>query len=169
VKHRGEESAVVLSRALTQQGKPPALPGDSPRFDLYDGRRESSISAKRRRRFTDERISEPEPYEVGLQVPWGIYIPKRRKKQLFGCYVGTGENPSTSWKGTRSRRGWMDTEWQTLRLSIPPRHVVGYIKGKSAIQRARRCAGRQCHFGDEHVWARGYFVIRLVARVSTII
>lgn len=33
---------------LTQQrGKPPALPGDSPRFDLYDGRRESEISTKR--------------------------------------------------------------------------------------------------------------------------
>jgi REP element-mobilizing transposase RayT len=25
--------------ALIHRGKPPALPGDSPRFDLYDGRR----------------------------------------------------------------------------------------------------------------------------------
>ncbi|MDR0673402.1 MAG: hypothetical protein LBF93_07045, partial [Zoogloeaceae bacterium] len=37
---------VTAEPDVTHRGKPPALPGDSPRFDLYDGRREFLISAK---------------------------------------------------------------------------------------------------------------------------
>ena len=36
--------------------------------------------------------------------------------------------------------------------------VVGYIKGKSAIQIARQFGGRQKNFTGESFWARGYFV-----------
>jgi putative transposase len=47
-------------------------------------------------------------------------------------------------------------------LSIPPKYavsnVVGYLKGKSAIQIARRFGGRQKNFTGEPIWARGYFV-----------
>jgi putative transposase len=47
-------------------------------------------------------------------------------------------------------------------LSIPPKYavsnVVGYIKGKSAIQIARRHGGRQRNLTGEGFWARGYFV-----------
>ena len=55
----------VLAR-ITHRGKPPAVPGDSPGFDLYDGRCEFLIST-RRKEIHDQRISEPEPYEVGLK------------------------------------------------------------------------------------------------------
>ena len=37
-------------------------------------------------------------------------------------------------------------------------NVVGYLKGKSAIQIARKFGGRQKNFTGEHFWARGYFV-----------
>ena len=47
-------------------------------------------------------------------------------------------------------------------ISIPPKHsvsyVIGYIKGKSAISRARRFAGKTKNFTGENFWARGYFV-----------
>lgn len=47
-------------------------------------------------------------------------------------------------------------------LSIPPKYavasVVGYIKGKSAIQIARKYGARQRNFTGENFWARGYFV-----------
>ncbi len=47
-------------------------------------------------------------------------------------------------------------------LSIPPNYavsnVVGYLKGKSAIQIVRKFGGRQKNFTGEHFWARGYFV-----------
>jgi putative transposase len=35
---------------------------------------------------------------------------------------------------------------------------AGYLKGKSAIQIARKYGGRQKNFKGEHFWARGYFV-----------
>ena len=47
-------------------------------------------------------------------------------------------------------------------ISIPPKyavsHVVGYLKGKSAIHIARTYMGRRRNFTGEHFWARGYYV-----------
>ena len=47
-------------------------------------------------------------------------------------------------------------------LSIPPMYsvsqVVGFIKGKSAIQIARNFQGRKKNFVGQHFWARGYYV-----------
>lgn len=47
-------------------------------------------------------------------------------------------------------------------LSVPPKyavsHVVGYLKGKSAILSAQRFGGRERNFTGEVFWARGYFV-----------
>ena len=47
-------------------------------------------------------------------------------------------------------------------ISIPPKYavsrVVGYLKGKSAIQIARNFGGRHRNFTGENFWARGYFV-----------
>jgi putative transposase len=37
-------------------------------------------------------------------------------------------------------------------------HVVGYLKGKRAIQIARQFGARQRNFTGENFWARGYFV-----------
>src|SRR5881409_3445449 len=63
---------IVILVSVTHRGKPPAPPGDSPRFDLYDGPREFLISAKRKE-IHDERVPEPEPYEMGLQISRGVY------------------------------------------------------------------------------------------------
>ena len=47
-------------------------------------------------------------------------------------------------------------------LSIPPKYavsnVVGYIKGKSAINLARTYGERKRNFVGQSFWARGYFV-----------
>ncbi len=47
-------------------------------------------------------------------------------------------------------------------ISIPPKylvsHVIGYIKGKSAISIAYRLMGKAKNFTGENFWARGYFV-----------
>ena len=37
-------------------------------------------------------------------------------------------------------------------------HVVGFIKGKSAIHIARTFMDRKRNFVGQHFWARGYFV-----------
>jgi len=47
-------------------------------------------------------------------------------------------------------------------LSVPPKHVVanvvGYVKGKSAIDIAREFTGRPRNFVGQHFWALGYSV-----------
>ncbi len=49
-----------------------------------------------------------------------------------------------------------------MKLAIPPNyavsHVVGYIKGKSAIHLAPVYGDRKRNFVGQHFWARGYFV-----------
>jgi len=47
-------------------------------------------------------------------------------------------------------------------LSIPPKYavsqVIGFIKGKSAIQIARTYVGQRKNFTGQNFWALGYFV-----------
>jgi len=49
-----------------------------------------------------------------------------------------------------------------MMFSIPPKyavaHVVGFIKGKSAIHIARNFMGHRKNFSGQHFWARGYYV-----------
>ncbi len=48
-----------------------------------------------------------------------------------------------------------------MMISIPPKyavsHVVGFIKGKSAIHIARTYLGRKRSYFGHHFWVRGYF------------
>ena len=57
-------------------------------------------------------------------------------------------------------------------ISIPPKYavaqVIGYIKGKSAIQIARTYMGRKKNFTGQSFWARGYFVCTVGADEKTI-
>lgn len=49
-----------------------------------------------------------------------------------------------------------------MRVSIPPKHsishVVDYIKGKGAIQIARKYVGHERNFIGQHFWAKGYYL-----------
>jgi putative transposase len=65
-------------------------------------------------------------------------------------------------KGAEILEGHMMRDHIHMCISIPPKysvsHIVGYIKGKSAIAIARKFRGKQRNFNGEHFWARGYFV-----------
>jgi hypothetical protein len=81
-----------LSR-LPHRGKPPAMPGHSPRFGLYDGLRELLISAKRRE-IHNEGLPEPEPYEVGLPISRGIYIEAAEEERPWSAAKTFGRDVS---------------------------------------------------------------------------
>lgn len=59
-----------------------------------------------------------------------------------------------------------------MMIAIPPKyavsHVIGYIKGKSAIHLARVYGENRRNFVGQHFWARGYFV-STVGRDETVI
>gem|GEM_PF-3318355 len=78
--------------SITHRGTP-ALPGDSPRFDLYDGLREFLISTKRKG-IRNERVPEPEPYEMGLQISRGVYTEAAEEACLRGAAPAFGRDVS---------------------------------------------------------------------------
>jgi putative transposase len=94
-----------------------------------------------------------------------VFIPKRRKKRIFGFvrrHLGEVLHELARHKETKIVEGHLLSDHIHMCLSIPPKYavsnVVGYIKGKSAIQIARKYGGRQRNFTGENFWARGYYV-----------
>ena len=94
-----------------------------------------------------------------------VFIPKRRKKQIFGDirrHLGEMLRELALHKGSEIVEGHLMGDHVHMCISIPPKYavsnVVGYLKGKSAIQIARKFRGRRRNFTGENFWARGYFV-----------
>ena len=102
-----------------------------------------------------------------------VFIPKQRKKRIFGAlrhHLGAIFHELAGHKGASIVEGHLMSDHVHMCISIAPKYavsnVVGYIKGKSAIQIARQFGGRQRHFTGEHFWARGYFVAPCTHRPS---
>ena len=94
-----------------------------------------------------------------------VFIPKRRKKRILGVLCGhlwEIFRQLARHKESKIVEGHLMGNHVHMCLSIPPKYavanVVGYIKGKSAIQIARTFGGRERNFTGENFWARGCFV-----------
>jgi len=94
-----------------------------------------------------------------------VFIPKCRRKTLYGPlrqHLGEVFRQLALQKASRILEGHLLANHVHMLISIPPKHavahVVGYIKGKSAIHIARTVGGRRRNFMGQHFWARGYFV-----------
>jgi putative transposase len=94
-----------------------------------------------------------------------VYIPKRRKKRIFGQlrrHLGEIFHELAEQRGCQIVEGHLMLDHVHMCISIPPKYsvssVVGYLKGKSAITIARRFGGRKRNFVGEVFGARGYFV-----------
>ena len=94
-----------------------------------------------------------------------VFIPKRRKKRVFASlrqHLGEMLHELARHKESKIVEGHLRPDHIHLCISIPPKYavanVVGYLKGKSAIQIARKYGGRSRNFTGENFWARGYFV-----------
>jgi len=94
-----------------------------------------------------------------------VFIPKYRRKALFGQlrrHLGEVFRALAQQKESSIEEGHLMPDHVHMLLSIPPKyavaHVVGFIKGKSAIHIARTFMDRKRNFVGQHFWARGYFV-----------
>jgi putative transposase len=72
---------------------------------------------------------------------------------------------SASWRSRKrvgSKKGSLLPDHVPMMIAIPPQYAVsqgvGFIKGKSAIRRARVYGERKRSFVGQHFWARGYWV-----------
>jgi len=94
-----------------------------------------------------------------------VFIPKCRRKTLYvqlRQHLGEMFRRLAMQKESRIEEGHLMSDHMHMMISIPPKysvsHVVGYIKGKSAIHLARVHGERKKNFVGQHFWARGYFV-----------
>lgn len=101
-------------------------------------------------------------WECNYHIVW---IPKCRKKKIYGelrKHLGELFHELARQKGSKILEGHLMPDHVHILLSVPPKYslaqVVGFIKGKSAIQIARNFGGRKRNFSGQNFWARGYFV-----------
>ncbi|MBD1856100.1 MULTISPECIES: IS200/IS605 family transposase [Leptolyngbya] len=94
-----------------------------------------------------------------------VFIPKYRKKALYyelRQYLGELFRELAAQKECRIEEGHLMSDHVHMLISIPPKYsvsqVMGYIKGKSAINIARTYQGRRKNFTGQHFWARGHYV-----------
>jgi len=94
-----------------------------------------------------------------------VWIPKCRRKVLYGQLrknLGEVFHDLARQKESRIVEGHLQPDHVHMLLLIPPKysvsHVVGYMKGKSAIYIARNYFGQKKNYNGMHFWARGYFV-----------
>ena len=95
----------------------------------------------------------------------GVFIPKYRRKVLLGKLrpqLGKVFRELARQKECEIEEGHLMVDHVHMLLSIPPKYsvsqVMGYMKGKSAIQIARTYGGNRRNFVGQHFWARGYWV-----------
>ena len=94
-----------------------------------------------------------------------VFVPKRRKKVLYGKirkFLGPVFHELAGQRNSKILEGHMVQDHVHILISIPPKYaiaeVIGDIKGKSAIAVARQFSGRERNFNGESFWARGYAV-----------
>ena len=93
-----------------------------------------------------------------------VFVPKRRRKVLFGQMrkqLGQIFHSLAKQKECQIIEGHLMPDHVHICIAIPPKHpvssVIGFLKGKSAIAVAR-LQGKERNFTGEHLWARGYAV-----------
>src|SRR5437879_9783211 len=109
------------------------------------------------------RLSEPSPFQMGLQVSRSVRA-QTTPKAIFGPIrgqLGAIFHALAKQKECQILEGHLMPDHVHMCIAIPPKHpvasVIGFLKGKSAIAIARLC-GKERNFAGEHFWARGYAV-----------
>jgi REP-associated tyrosine transposase len=111
-----------------------------------------------------------ERYQSLAQSKWDckyhvVFVPKRRRRQLYGQIrrqLGTIFHAVARQQECQIVEGHVLPAQVPMGIAIPPKpavaHVIGVLKGKSAIAIARQFGGKARNFTGEHFWARGYAV-----------
>ncbi len=104
-----------------------------------------------------------------------VWIPKYRRKTLFGELRSNLVEVFHELARRRESKiveGHLQPDHVHMLISIPPKysvaHVIGYMKGKSAIHIARTYLGQRKNYSGMSFWARGYFVTTVGADEETV-
>lgn len=93
-----------------------------------------------------------------------VFSSKYRTKRLYGSLrmeLRDLFHKLALQKGCRIEEGYLMADHVHMLISIPPKysvaHIVGFLKGKTALYVANRYARKRKYKGY-HFWARGYYV-----------
>ena len=102
---------------------------------------------------------------MGVQISV-VFIPECRRRALYKDlrpYLGEVFRKLASQKESRIEEGHLMPDHVHMLISIPPKYavsqVIGYIKGKSAIQLVRVYGEKKRNFVGQHFW-RGDILYR---------
>ena len=94
-----------------------------------------------------------------------VWIPKYRKKIIYGklrLEIGRILRKLCEYKHIEILEAKACSDYIHMCLSIPPKYsisdIVGYLKGKSAIQVFEKFSKLRQNFRGHKFWARGYYV-----------
>ncbi len=94
-----------------------------------------------------------------------VWIPKYRRAVVYGKLrqdIGIILRRLCDYKGIEIVEATACCNHIHMCLSIPPKYsvssIVGYLKGKSAIEIFERHSQLRQNFRGHHFWARGYYV-----------
>jgi putative transposase len=94
-----------------------------------------------------------------------VWIPKYRRKVVFGrlrVEIGKILRRLCEYKGVEIIEANACRDHIHMCVSIPPKYavasIVGYLKGKSAIEVFEKFSKLRRNFRGHHFWARGYYV-----------
>ena len=94
-----------------------------------------------------------------------VMVPKHRKKTIYGQLrkeMGAILRELFKQKGVEVVEGHAMPDHVHVCVSISPKHsvssILGFVKGKSAIQIHRQYFGKNKNFTGFHFWSRGYCV-----------
>lgn len=94
-----------------------------------------------------------------------VFIPKCRRRTMYvevRQHLGEVFRRLAEQKQSRIEEGHLMPDHVHMLLRVPPKYavaqVVGFIKGKSAINLARVYGEKRRSFTGQSFWARGYFV-----------
>src|SRR3989454_1746191 len=117
-----------------------------------------------RRGCNVRRLSEPSPFQMGLQVSRSVRAQTTTESDLRPIPGPIGRDlPRTGEAEGECQivEGHLMPDHVHMCIAIPPKHpvasVIGFLKRKSAIAIAR-LGGKERNFSGEHFWARGYAV-----------
>ena len=94
-----------------------------------------------------------------------VWIPKYRCKVIYGKLrkeIGTTLRRLCDYKGIEIIEAKACKDHLHMCVSIAPKYsvssIVGYLKGKSAIELFEKYSKLRRNFRGHHFWARGYYV-----------
>lgn len=104
-----------------------------------------------------------------------VFTPKYRRKAIYAelrADIRDILKRLCSYKGIEIIEGHMMIDHVHLLLEIPPKYsvsqIMGYLKGKSALEIFDKHANLKYKYGNRHFWAEGYYVSTVGINESTV-